>query len=75
MPEDYESKQAVCPFYKRMATRQAVVCEGDSPATNSVKQFRNVGECRRYRERYCNSHDYVHCPHAILLDVQYEEDD
>lgn len=74
MPEDFVGKQVVCPYYRKMESRQAICCEGDSPLSSTVKQFRHPEQLKRYMALYCKSFNYQNCPHAVLLEQIYSEE-
>lgn len=69
----YESKYAVCPFYRRNETNR-IVCEGVDETNTINLVFTSRSEWREYEKTYCNiMGNYKNCLICQMLTAKEEE--
>lgn len=64
---DYISDKIKCPFYRKNNTRQSFTCDGFHRLQTWQCQFENPKLRKAWQEKYCQSYDYLLCPHAKEL--------
>ena len=78
MGKHYESKYAMCCFYKgedRGKGQRRIICEGFYKNSAIHMNFPSLTMLDEHRDRYCCSWNYENCPLAQSLSKIYEEDE
>lgn len=71
MPEKYESRFALCPFY-RFETSGKIVCEGLYANSNLHMTFSTATLKKEHADRFCKSWEFNKCPLMRMLEQNSE---
>lgn len=63
----YKSKTAVCPFYKK-EDQQTIFCDGVVDNSSVHLAFGNHSDCKEHKVAKCRS-NYMQCPVYKMLEV------
>ncbi len=70
VPRHFESRSAVCPFYKCEEGRK-IHCEGILNAETLNLVFNSQPKLSLHKSNYCNTLNYNKCPIAQLLQKKW----
>lgn len=72
MPEDYDSVNTLCPFYK-CENPLKIECEGVLEKSNIHNCFQDKPSKVRQKKHYCNKF-YKECPLYKAINKKYEDE-